>query len=155
MRLPPRDERRLRPLRYERNDQRGGYDFLENELLEWSLTPVPANSEALIAAAAGVRRGGASWRGDDVVLELADDEVLDIDPATHQAALVDGSLCGARRRTGGSQTDGRIARSVRAIDRHRGRVDSDVDFAPAPQRGTASSALLVTEETGHGVSQSA
>lgn len=43
------------PLKHQLNDERRGYDFLEQELLEWSIVPVPANPEALAEAkAAGV-----------------------------------------------------------------------------------------------------
>lgn len=42
----------FRPLKYCTNEERGdwAYDFLEQELLEWSVVPVPANSEALAGA---------------------------------------------------------------------------------------------------------
>jgi HK97 family phage prohead protease len=37
------------------NEERGGVDFLEQQLLEWSICPVPANPQALIEArAAGI-----------------------------------------------------------------------------------------------------
>lgn len=43
------------PKRYEVNEKRGGLDFKEQELLEYSIVPVPANPEALVEArAAGV-----------------------------------------------------------------------------------------------------
>jgi HK97 family phage prohead protease len=35
------------PLKWMFNEQRCGYDFVEQELLEWSIVPVPANAEAL------------------------------------------------------------------------------------------------------------
>lgn len=40
----------FRPLKHVRNDERMGYDFEEQELLEWSIVPVPANPEALAEA---------------------------------------------------------------------------------------------------------
>lgn len=47
----------FRPLKYAYNDERGAYamDFMECELLEYSIVPVPANPEALVEAkAAGI-----------------------------------------------------------------------------------------------------
>ena len=35
------------PLKWMYNEERRGYDFVEHELLEWSIVPVPANAEAL------------------------------------------------------------------------------------------------------------
>jgi HK97 family phage prohead protease len=35
------------PLKWMYNEERRGYDFVEQELLEWSIVPVPANAEAL------------------------------------------------------------------------------------------------------------
>jgi len=35
------------PLKWMYNEERHGYDFVEHELLEWSIVPVPANAEAL------------------------------------------------------------------------------------------------------------
>lgn len=40
----------FRPLKYAINEDRKGLDFSEQELLEFSIVPVPANPEALIAA---------------------------------------------------------------------------------------------------------
>jgi hypothetical protein len=42
----------FRPIIYSNNENRGSwaYDFLEQELLEWSIVPVPANAEALQGA---------------------------------------------------------------------------------------------------------
>lgn len=42
----------FRPIRYEINEERRGLDFEEQELLEFSIVPVPANPEALIIARA-------------------------------------------------------------------------------------------------------
>ncbi len=40
------------PLKYQMNEERRGVDFLEQELLEFSVVPVPANPEALMEASA-------------------------------------------------------------------------------------------------------
>lgn len=40
----------FRPTEFERNEERGGLDFTKQELLEYSIVPVPANHEALIVA---------------------------------------------------------------------------------------------------------
>lgn len=40
----------FRPTEIERNEERGGLDFTKQELLEYSIVPVPANSEALLVA---------------------------------------------------------------------------------------------------------
>lgn len=40
----------FRPLTYSYNEERGGVDFTQQELLEFSVVPVPANAQALMAA---------------------------------------------------------------------------------------------------------
>ena len=42
----------LRPLKWTRNEERGGIDFHEQELLEFSIVPVGANPDALVEAKA-------------------------------------------------------------------------------------------------------
>lgn len=49
----------FRPLKYTFNAERQGYDFAEQELLEVSVVPVPANPEALVAA--GLKGTTAKW----------------------------------------------------------------------------------------------
>ena len=45
----------FRPMKHVFNSERGGVDFSEQELLEWSIVPVPSNPEALSdAKAAGI-----------------------------------------------------------------------------------------------------
>ncbi len=46
----------FKPTKYLFNETRGGFDFAEQELLEFSVVPVPANAEALITMAAGEDR---------------------------------------------------------------------------------------------------
>ncbi len=72
------------PIKWMRNEERGGYaiDFVEQELLEFSIVPVPANPEALIGAkSAGIpidwvpgyfeeARGNAKAEGDFASPEL-------------------------------------------------------------------------------------
>ena len=38
----------MRPVRHAYDETRGGYDFLEQDLLEFSIVPVPANQDALV-----------------------------------------------------------------------------------------------------------
>ena len=53
----------FRPLRFERNAQRGGNDFKEQELLEFSVVPVGANPQAVRALkSAGLLREAISRR---------------------------------------------------------------------------------------------
>ena len=74
----------FRPLESRYNEVRRGTDFLRCELLEWSVVPVPANPQALVALrAAGIDMGVMkSWAqhtldhmadDDEIVLRLIDD----------------------------------------------------------------------------------
>lgn len=48
----------FRPLEWDFNEERGGFDFKKQELLEFSIVPIPANPDALIEARnAGVALG--------------------------------------------------------------------------------------------------
>lgn len=62
----------FRPISYSINEERRGYDFQTQELLEFSVVPVPANAEAL--ALAGLADGDAAllkgW-ADNVIKALA------------------------------------------------------------------------------------
>lgn len=77
----------FKPLKHVYNEQRGGVDFLQQELLEVSVVPIPANPEALIEGKAidlsplrswlDRQDGGrTSWRGwrADVPIIILDDE---------------------------------------------------------------------------------
>jgi HK97 family phage prohead protease len=129
----------FRPLKYTANAARGGYDFTEQELLEFSVVPVPANAEALIAAGmkSRSRPGDDLLEIDDDVLEIVDDgggEVLDARLVRAAVAEALPELIGEAVRV----RDAMIAREVRrTVERHRGNVDAaDAgDFAPAPRRG--------------------
>lgn len=69
----------FRPLTSTYNNARGGTDYTAQELLEFSLVPVPANPEALIQAKSltAIRRYFVD--ANDVVLDLRDDDlVLDV-----------------------------------------------------------------------------
>jgi HK97 family phage prohead protease len=77
-----------RPLKAIQNRERDGIDYKEQELLEWSIVPVPAQPEALALRGAGgaafkawLRGDKCSTGGDDDVLERVDensDVVLDV-----------------------------------------------------------------------------
>ena len=83
----------FRPLKHARNGETGGTDFIEQELLEFSIVSVPANPSTLaLRGAEDVTfqkwlRGDGPSAADDrvVVLELADDEIvldlIDVPPA--------------------------------------------------------------------------
>lgn len=75
----------FRPIRSARNAERGGTDFMEQELLEFSIVPVPANAEAL----RHLKAAGLVRTGDDLVLEIADDEsVLELSEEDATVAAV-------------------------------------------------------------------
>jgi HK97 family phage prohead protease len=64
----------FRPIRCEPNRERGGIDFLEQELLEWSVVGVPANAAAMLEgrSAEAVRKWLASGAG--CVVETTSDD---------------------------------------------------------------------------------
>lgn len=59
----------FRPLEYTINEDRRGYDFTKQELLEISLVSVPANQDALLAASAG---------GDGLMVRLLTDLLAEV-----------------------------------------------------------------------------
>ncbi len=73
----------FRPLKQAYNAERDGIDFLEQELLEISIVPVPANPNALVEGRASTPPVSSwakdltlevrDWPDDGLVLELADD----------------------------------------------------------------------------------
>jgi HK97 family phage prohead protease len=86
----------FRPLKLVRNEVRGGLDFIEQELLEFSVVPVPANPQALvIARSAGADRAVERWLhgGDaDDVLDVSDLSGADRARLRHMPAVTSGLL---------------------------------------------------------------
>jgi len=69
----------FRPRKYVYNDEHGGYDFAEQELMEHSVVPVPSNPEALMAASA---------QGIDLApMKEWAEKILDRDPDGDKIAL--------------------------------------------------------------------
>ena len=69
----------FRPRKYVYNDEHGGYDFAEQELMEHSVVPVPSNPEALMAASA---------QGIDLApMKEWAEKILDRDPDGDKVAL--------------------------------------------------------------------
>jgi len=116
----------FRPLRSEPIP--GGTAFLEQELLEFSVVPVPANPEALVIArslpvdAGAVQKWLAGRRGDEVVLELHESsrrrEAVDVDPEDLAAAV---RLAVPRVRE--ELRSGLATAVANELARRRGRVD--------------------------------
>ncbi len=85
----------FRPIRKTINTERGGWDFHEQELLEWSIVGIPALPQAVIArAAVGVNRDvvtkwcvGGSCDRSDVILRIKDTGTIEVDPEEMRAAL--------------------------------------------------------------------
>ncbi len=101
------------PVRLMRNAERGGVDYVEQELLEFSVVPVPANPDALVVGRGVDRPALAKWlggdgaRGDESVIELADapphgDDEVDIDGllAPDARAEVEAAVARYRRQRG-------------------------------------------------------
>jgi hypothetical protein len=66
----------FKPLKFARNEARRGTDYLEHDLLEFSIVPVPAHQGALVVGRGADYAAIKSWlsgSGDEPVLELADD----------------------------------------------------------------------------------
>ncbi len=83
----------FRAIRKTINPERGGWDFHEQELLEWSIVGIPALPQAAIErAAAGVNRdlvtkwcvGGSC---SDVIMRIKDNGMIDVDREAMGAAL--------------------------------------------------------------------
>ena len=85
----------FRPIRKTINTERGGWDFHEQELLEWSIVGIPALPQAVIArAAVGVNRdlvtkwcaGGQCGRS-DVIMRFKPTGTIEVDPEAMGVAL--------------------------------------------------------------------
>jgi HK97 family phage prohead protease len=70
----------FKPIKHVYNEARGGVDFLQQELLEFSVVPIPANPAALVEA----KRVGGDGR--DIVI-LDDDEDTGLSVADVRAAI--------------------------------------------------------------------
>jgi HK97 family phage prohead protease len=136
----------FRPLKW--HTRADGIDFDQQELLEFSIVPVPANPEALIVSRGANPEAVRSWlRGtqerqransndDDIVLELEDDPVVLelVDPLDDRAARRDvfdvdrAEVVAEIRNTVPGLLRAELARSLpgvidRALRQARGRVD--------------------------------
>ena len=79
----------FQPIEFVRNEARGGFDFVKQELLEVSAVPVPAQPRALIAAGeAGISvKEIRRWRKTLDALPAEDEPVLDlVDAPEHDGA---------------------------------------------------------------------
>ena len=69
----------FRPLKHEMNKDRGGVDFLEQELLEYSVVPVPANPEALVEARSmGIDLGPLQEWAEEVLDEVHGQDMVSV-----------------------------------------------------------------------------
>lgn len=68
----------FRPVKFAINEDRHGIDFSEQELLEFSIVPVPANPEALVAASTGTADAQLlkQWADEIYVALKEDNEVV-------------------------------------------------------------------------------
>jgi len=67
----------FRPMKHEVNKERGGIDFLQQELLEYSVVPVPANPEALIQArSAGIDVAPLKFWAEEVLDEFHGESMI-------------------------------------------------------------------------------
>ncbi len=85
----------FRPIRKTLNPERGGWDFHEQELLEWSIVGIPALPQAAIQrAGVGVNRelvtkwcvGGQCGRS-DLIMRIGDTGTIEVDPQALQSTL--------------------------------------------------------------------
>ncbi len=85
----------FRPIRKTLNTERGGWDFQEQELLEWSIVGIPALPQAAIErAAVGANRElvtkwceGRSCDPSDVIMRIGDTGTIEVNPDALRAAL--------------------------------------------------------------------
>jgi HK97 family phage prohead protease len=150
----------FRPLEFVRDGARGGINFLRQELLEYSIVPVPANSEALIVArskgidtspierwAAGVLKSIRHSNTDDYVelcddgddyIEVVDDEpTFDVEPRDLMAATRDGLRLAIHDQINDAVTQAQALEHARSAIREafKDAVDTEVQRALALARG--------------------
>jgi HK97 family phage prohead protease len=75
------------PIKWVQNEETGGTDYLEQELLEISCVPIPANQEALVIARKMATAGGGPGEGESYIeleeesyIELAAGPYIELDP---------------------------------------------------------------------------
>jgi HK97 family phage prohead protease len=111
----------FRPIEY-KPIEGGGYRFTSVELLEWSLTPIPANSEAVKT----LKHLGLLDRDEPVLMfDDGDDDTFTLDPDDLRLALLS-TLPDVVRDVIGA-TARRLVRSE--LDRRRGRIVDADDLA--------------------------
>jgi len=72
----------FRPMSFAFNDARGGVDFAKQELLEFSIVPIPANAQALMAA-------GLSDEDSTLLTDWAKDVLARLDPDSLREVVPD------------------------------------------------------------------
>ncbi len=78
----------FRPLKWQYNEKRGGTDFIEQELLEFSVVPVGANPEALIEAGKKSYDRARVLRWFNGGTKATDEETFEVDEAWLRQHLV-------------------------------------------------------------------
>lgn len=143
------------PLEWEENEA-GGYDFTEWELLEWSLVPVPANQEALRLTVKGlaqntepvktkkVRRDGKAWvRKLGVISNNEIEQTLfavfcnwevDVDEDAIALDIVDGELVEVPHPNAGETVEGKEATFVPPLEYWSDKWGDDAFFAVSSPR---------------------
>lgn len=140
----------FRPIEWNENSDRGGFDFTKQSLLEWSWVPVPANQAALIAAAdKGVELALLCDWAAGVIKSLPESDAGELVAMLTDTDGVSGAPEEAKAATEG---DGATAPSVGAEERWRdaaiGRICSDVE-ATRLRVGDIEEAALIAAGSAH------